>query len=461
MTLDAAAAIAWMDRWWDPESALLWNMAGSFDDVAPARSLHLVPQSAWCAVGLLRRAQGDDIERADRTIHAVCATQYDEPGTVWHGTFARFLESPMPGPEAEVWVDYDPNWRQFVGTTFGLILADLADRLSARTVDAMRAAMELAASGEPEGRVPAWYTNIALMKAWLDVEVGHVAEGEALAEEVVTLFRRAGAFLEYGSPTYYGMDLYALALWRTRSSSPRLQAWGEELDAALWRDIGRWYHAGLGNLCGPYARAYGMDMGSYAALLGLWIADGLPEGAGPAPFPALEDPIDHAHDTCLAPCVALLGATVPDDVGPALERFGEERVVEQVVDADLGLVATGWLAPDRMIGAARGAAIDAIGQYHPATVHWRHPDGSVAWLRLVHRGRLDAVAAPGTLTVTTEDHSRHGPTDTTVRSSHPGRFTDDTWTFPGLEIRVTGAPSTTPDGVLATAGTTTFTLELC
>lgn len=460
MTLDAGAATAWMDRWWDPDAALLWNMPGSFDALAHPQTIHLVPQSAWCALGLLQRGEGDDVDRAVRTIEAVCATQYDEPGTVWHGTFSRFLEWPRPGADAAIWVDYDPNWRQFVGTTFGLILMDLVDRLPTRTVEAMRAAMALAATGEPEGRVAAWYSNIALMKAWLDVEVGRVAEGEALAEEVVTLFRRHGAFLEYGSPTYYGIDLYALALWRTRSSSARLRAWGEELDGALWRDIARWYHAGLGNLCGPYARAYGMDMTGYAALLGLWIADAVGEPAGPVPLPVLEDPVDHGHDLTLAPCVALLGAVVPDDAQPALVAFGGERVVEQQVDEDLGLVATGWLAEDRMVGAARGAPIDAVGQYHPATIHWRHPDGSVAWVRLSHRGRLDAVAGPGTLTVTTSDHPDRGPTATKVRSSHPGRFTDDTWTFPGLDIRVVGAPETSPDGVLDTTGTTTFALEL-
>ena len=74
------------------------------------------------------------------------------------------------------------------------------------------------------GRVPAWYSNIALMKAWLEVAHGTragrpevVAAGEALAAEVVRLFDRHGAFDEYNSPTYYGIDLFALRLWATRS----------------------------------------------------------------------------------------------------------------------------------------------------------------------------------------------------------------------------------------------------
>ncbi len=454
----SATATAWMDRWWDPAVGLLWNMEGSYDELAPPRSLHLVPQSAWYAVGLLRRGADADVTRAVRTIEAVARTQYDEPGTVWHGTFARFHETPHPPVDAREWVDYDPNWRQFVGTTFALVLADHADVIPGATADLMRAAIDLAVRGEPEGRVPAWYANIALMKAWLDVEAGRVAEGERFAEEVVGAFRRTGAFLEYGSPTYYGIDLYALGLWRSRSSSERLRAWGEEVEAALWRDIGRWYHAGLRNLCGPYARAYGMDMTGYAALLGLWIWDGL--GAEVAPFPSPDGQLEHAHDLCLAPCVEALGARIPPDVVPAMQRFGEERFVEQVVDPAVGLVATGWLSEDVMIGAGRGGGFNATRQYHPATVHWRAPDGSVAWLRLVHDGPLDAVAGRGTLTVTVHDHPRRGPADTRVESSDAGTFAADRWSFPGLAIQVADGPPTSPAGVLTTGGGVTFELRV-
>jgi hypothetical protein len=453
-----AVATAWMDEWLDADAGLLWNMPGSYDELCAPRSIHLVPNSAWYAVGLLRRGGPGDVERAARTIHAICATQYDAPGTVWHGTFARFLEWPAPSGDAVMWVDYDPNWRQFVGTTFALVLGELATALPAATVDAARAAIALAVDGEPEGRVPASYSNIALMKAWLDVEAGRTAEGEAFAEEVITLFRRHGAFLEYGSPTYYGIDLYALALWRSRSSSAALRAWGEEMEDALWRDVARWYHPGLRNLCGPYARAYGMDMTSYAALLGLWMWDALGE-PGVAPFPSTAGPFEHSHDLCLGPCVSLLGSRVPPDVLPALTRPPTTHHIEQVIDDDLGFVATGWLTEDLMVGGARGGGARASGQYHPATVHWRAPDGTVGWLRLVHEGPLDAtVRDGGALEVTTSDHKRRGPCDTTVVSSHPGTFTAERWTFPGLTIDVHGPLPTSPTGVLTTVGPTTFVL---
>ena len=49
------ASMAWIDPWWDPEVGLLWNMEGAYDEIGPARSIHLVPQSAWYAAGLLFR----------------------------------------------------------------------------------------------------------------------------------------------------------------------------------------------------------------------------------------------------------------------------------------------------------------------------------------------------------------------------------------------------------------------
>ena len=50
----AATTVAWSDQWYDADAGLLWNPPGSFGGVLPDRSVHLVPQSAWYAAGLLR-----------------------------------------------------------------------------------------------------------------------------------------------------------------------------------------------------------------------------------------------------------------------------------------------------------------------------------------------------------------------------------------------------------------------
>jgi hypothetical protein len=88
----------------------------------------------------------------------------------------------------------------------------------------MDAAIASRWTGEPPGRVPAWYSNIALMKAWLEVVHGPRAgvprwspPGRSSPPRSSRLFDRHGAFDEYNSPTYYGIDLFALRLWATRS----------------------------------------------------------------------------------------------------------------------------------------------------------------------------------------------------------------------------------------------------
>ncbi|HYD08466.1 MAG TPA: hypothetical protein VEA78_00075, partial [Acidimicrobiales bacterium] len=219
----------WADQWWDEERGLLWNPPGSFDhDGLPPLSMHMVPQSAWYAVGC---AALGDVARAQRIVDEIRALQYDQRGAVWDGTFARFAEWRTPPVEGAVeWIDYDPNWRQFVGTTFWL----LREHFDIEVGDAI----DRAIAGEPRARVSPKYSNIALMKAWLE-------QDESYAGRVVEVFDRYGAFEEYGSPTYYGIDLFALALWTEHPPTGFFAEHGERLTAALWADIARWWHADL------------------------------------------------------------------------------------------------------------------------------------------------------------------------------------------------------------------------
>lgn len=409
----AARTLAWSEQWLDPAvgGALVWNPEGSFEyEGIPARSVHLLPQSAWVALGLLRRDGPGDRAMAAAVIEAVLADQYDEPATVWHGTFRRFHETPQPAPGAREWVDYDPNWRQFLGTTLALVLHRFEERLDPSLRSRIARAIRLAVQGEPPQRVQAGYSNIALMRAWLEVDAGlredrpdWVARGEALGQAVLERFERHGAFDEYNSPTYYGVDLYGLALWARQPNSAVLAEAGARLEAALWRDAVRWYHAGLRNQCGPFTRSYGLDLDRYAGLIGLWIWDAV--GAAPAPWPDLLRRFEHSHDTMMGPVVAELGSAVPADAAEHLLAFSGERTVEQVISADPARVATGWLGTEVMCGGERGlAGAYAMGQYMPATMHW-----AGGALRVEHHGPTSAVASAGRLGVQALPHRRHGP----------------------------------------------------
>ncbi len=442
----ARACLEWSDRWWDEARGLLRSSPGMAQVDGRDVPVHLVPQTAWYAVGLLWRAGPGDADRAIRAIRSVIATQYDEPGTPLHGTYARFGDWPHPGPDPEMWVDYDPNWRQFVGTTFLLALDRLGDRIPAELAAEMLASVRLAVAGEDPRRVPPSYTNIALKRSWLDVAIGErdsrpelVEQGEALAAAVVERFDRNGAFDEYNSPTYYGVDLFALALWRDLSGSVLLRREGPRLEATLWRDIARWYHAGLGNLCGPFTRAYGMDMRTYVAHLVPWIWQRVGPVHTPIPPFGPDDVPEHGWDLHFGPLTVLLRTEVPDDVVPHLTGFRGERTVEQRISRSRR--ATGWLAERVMAGGEQ--ADDDLSwweQYHAATVHWRLPDGGVGWILGRVPGPSDAVAQPGRLTI------RWSPA--AVADGQPARFVVHApatgadavgasgWTLPGLRVGV-------------------------
>jgi hypothetical protein len=449
-------ATAWMDRAWDPEAGLLWNPPGAFADAtAGPRTVHLVRETAWYAIGLLRRDGTGDAARAAKALAAVCDHQYDEPGQPWHGTFVRFPEWAAPTDGAVEWIDYDPNWRQFVGTALAVAVTDFA--LPPALEDRARAAIDLAVDAEPPHRVLPTYANIALLRAWLEAWAGRT--DLAYAEAVVDAFHRHGCFTEHNSPTYYGIDLLALGLWQRTDAPLELQRWGASIEAELWTDVARWWHPGLGNLCGPYTRAYGMDLRAYVSglALALWCA------ALPAPLPDLAvEPLPHGHDLCVGPLLQHVGVRVPAGIRPAFERLSAPHAVEQVVQDEPRRVATGWLEEDLMIGAEAGdAKLQARGQYHPATLHWRLPGGGVGWLRLVHHGPTRARAGERRLEVECDPHPRHGPVDLRWESNvEATSVRADRWTFPGLEVTVTTDGRLLDPATRAYAPATHMTLTL-
>lgn len=441
----AAASTGWMDAAWDDAAALL-RYPGAEHYVGPGEPErpHMVRETAWYALGLLLRDGPGDRERATRALRAVLAHQYDAPDRVYHGTFARAPEEPPPPPEPREWRDYDPNWREFIGTTLALILDEYAGALPADLVAGIDEALRRAVAGTLARRVRAEYTNIALMSAYLLCYTGDrfgladwLERGETLAREVHHLFRQHDTFEEYNSPTYYGVDLYALALWRSRAPGRALPELGADMEARLWNDIARYYHADLRNIAGPYDRSYGMDLRRYAAILGMWIWAAV--GAALKPFPDPDRPFAHASDFCFGPCIAVLGARIPAEALPHFTAFRGERQVEQVISSAPRRVATAWLGRDLMLGGeATGGAGRVWYQFVPATIHWRAGD-DVGWLRLEHTQPVDARVARTVLTIAAAGTGPE-PATFTFAIAAPGLTTaaiaPDRWRLPGLTVEV-------------------------
>ncbi len=448
------ASLNWSEQYWNEKGALL--ALGSDPQTA-----HLsVRNSIWFALGLFLRNENNDITRANRIIHAVIDNQFDEPGTLYHGTYYRYVGEPHPPENPTTWKDFDPNWRQFIGTVLAIIREEYSDYLSDDLPQKIDQSIQLAIEGEPTDRCPPSYTNIALMKAALMTWAGHrydrtdwTQTGETFAQAVYDLFTQHGTFDEYNSPTYYGVNFYALALWRLYAHSDKLAQWGTEIETTLWRDVAQSYHADLKNMCGPFTRSYGMDMPNYGALLGMSIWLGM--GRNQAPFPNESGFFDHCSDFCYGPCFGLAETLIPDDVLPHFTTFSGERQLKNRISQTPDRVVTAYLGDNIMIGAEatpldgdpQSTFYKLTDQFHPATIHWKLPNGKVAWMRLRHMGAINAQAEKSRLSITgkiePELLEKHGdnhqnfifqfniPDNISAES-----FKSDHWDLPGLSIYI-------------------------
>lgn len=438
------ASIAWSDGYWSSDAQLLLapNDRETRSKLGTRPVPHIIRDSVWYAAGLLLRRQETDVARALSTLEAVLHYQFDEPGVVYHGTFYRYVGEPHPPAQnAVIWQDYDPNWREFIGSVFIILLREFDTLIPPALQERMRRAILLAAEGAFARKVAAEYTNISLMSAFLLDYAGIAFANEtwrayalSQAEEIHRLFSRFKTFNEYNSPTYYGVDFYALALWREYGSTPLYREHGASMEAELWRDLAQFYHAGMRNMCGPYDRSYGMDMTAYLALLGLWIGAVTLPGSAPLPDPS--QPFEHAADFFFMPLVALVGSRPPQDVLPHLSQFQGERLLERTIEPQR--TATAWLSSSLMLGAEADHLNSwRTNQFHPATAHWLTPDGAVGWMRIRSESLIQGVAQPRQIRLYS-----HSPAAYVIDLYAPQAAAEqlhaEQWRLPGVTIHLAG-----------------------
>ena len=386
--MDPAASRAWLWQWarrqWDPATGFVFNPPGGYVELGSLAGRHLVRETAWFALAALDH---DEPATACRALGAVLARQYDRPGAAWHGTFPVFAHDPEPGDDAVEWYSYDPNWRQFVGLAVALILERHGDTLPSDVRQACEHAVVTCVAGEPAGRITPSYTNPALMHAWLARWVGerfgvpeYSARGDELGATLAARFRATGTVDEFNAPTYYGVDLVAAALW-CHVDDPTWREAGRSLLEALLDELRFLYHPRLHTLCGPFTRAYTLDLASSVTLYGLWrfVARG---DAGS--LPPLTGAIPHAHDLFFAPLIEAAGLPAGQPFPADDDALPRERAF-RLGD---GRRATASLGSDAMAGAEEGGGRrDQVwDQYLPGTLHCRDGD-AVRWVAV--RGQPD------------------------------------------------------------------------
>src|SRR5882757_5405 len=156
----------WDEHFFDPSLHLVRHPLYGPHDVVSGRCM--VRESSWYALGLLMRDAPGDRKQASQILDAVLQQQFVTPGVRWFGTFRRSPEEPDPTAKTEMWRGYDPNWREFIGSTFALILIEYPDRISPELARRLYASIDLAIQGEiNEKRLVPAYSNIALMYGFL------------------------------------------------------------------------------------------------------------------------------------------------------------------------------------------------------------------------------------------------------------------------------------------------------
>ncbi len=425
------------DASYDPQAHLVLR---PHDGGTHVRGHYMVRESSWYALGLMMRARAKnrpaDVDQAAQILGTVLDQQYLDPNMKCYGTFKRSPEESGPGDHDIAFTSYDPNWRQFIGTTLEMILLEFPGRLPSELETRMYRAIDTAVSGEiHDGRLVPSYSNIALMYGALwdfaavhDNNADWLSRSQAWTEAVYSLFQRYGTFNEYNAPTYYGVDLYGLALWREYGSTLRMRRLGRTMEAALWNDLANFYQPELRNIAGPYDRSYGMDMSNYVTVTGVWMRTAL--DAAHAPLPAKPTlTTSQVADMWFAPHITLLGTHIPNSALMKFRRFAGPHMVHRRIDSSR--VATSWVGDRAMWGGEfTGMTKDSGGktQFHPVTVQWSMPDRAIGWIKITRSPNIDAVADPEGVTITT-----HGDVSFRIfTGKSQSKVSKTTWALPGF-----------------------------
>lgn len=520
----AESTLSLMDKFYDSNMKLLGSENTYYD----------VRSSAYYAAGLLMRNQSGDLERALEVIKQIIKMQYDAPNEIYHGTFRatpkdihppvgnlpwkafspnwthffdttiekiskefrksvsveklqqlnealnidleKQLEDAVSNVLPVLWRSYDPNWREFIGCTFALIISEFEDMLPSDVIKLMDESMEKAVIGSIERRIydsVPMNCNVEFMHIFMAHYFGSRFNNkdwkEHAAREAHKIYKEFMEFktlAEYNSPTYYGIDLFALGLWRKYLNSDSLKKLGEEMESYLWVDIALFYNANLQNMCGPFARAYAMNMQNYVTTTAMFML--LITGEENLPMPTISSESQAFPEFCYGPMIALIGSHVPEHIQSSLiahekDRQIERKFIEMIERGKPGerrnlCTATAYIEKDLMLGALSGSK-NTSGQLHAATIYWKSEDTETLNIRLIRREKnkhwrdhlwgitYDAKASKNLLEIDVAfDTERNIELVFQIRGKNIdiNLITENLWKLPGLDVKLkSSAPTPT------------------
>lgn len=232
------------------------------------------------------------------------------------------------------------------------------------------------------------YSNPGIMRALTTGWVGKRKNNKVLinfakeqGNDLLKLFKRCGnALSEYNAPNYYGIDIWALAANiaygpkdapMTKNSVFILQE--------LWKDVAAHYNPYLGNMVGPYDRAYSRDATTHSQILSmiLWGVYGRGVGGQP-PLGEADLLYDIAQGAALALVMDVIAPTISKDAQAIIKSKGKwkgtrfiKKTIYEELDSSNPRHVTSWLSAELMIGGQTvNETVNRGNQYVPAIVQW-------------------------------------------------------------------------------------------
>jgi hypothetical protein len=222
---------------------------------------------AWCEADM-------HADRLPRLLETAARMQDRDPASRGFGNFRWYWENPGV-------MDY--NAVEFAMQAGTLLWLRHRDRLPQDARKTLAETLDFAVQGCLRHRVNVAYTNIALMNAQNLIMLGEALDRKDAADEG---YRRLDAFVlhtwtngisEYGSPTYYGVDLDCLGLIEAFCRRERGRDQARALLELFWTDIAANFFPPSARLAGPHSRDYNYLLGNGSVLdTHLWMAGWLP-----------------------------------------------------------------------------------------------------------------------------------------------------------------------------------------
>ncbi len=387
------------------------------------------------AEALLFRNKAGDKENAAEILTWILKNQHRDENTKIYGIWKTNIDDDK----------FDQNWREFIGCDLIIIREKYSHLLPKDILKEMEVGLVHAARGALKRNVGADYTNISIMSAFLMDYVGTEFKIEELktaglkkAHDVFNLYQSHKTFSEYNSPTYYGVTLVAIALWRELALSPEIKQMGQTLEKEFWHEATTFYNANLKNMPGPYFRGYGMDMQKYFSIMGIWIAIAV-DNEKQAPIPTTTDGPKYGEMSNIAP-IFNLGLSIPKADMAALKEFTEPRFISRTVPnkylGDSLKQVTAMINKDWMMGGVWGNR-RIWNQIKTGAIHWKTADGDVAWLLVPGNGKTNVKVSKTTMSVYLADpKATHIELYISVESAVADSFTDKVWTLPSMTMNV-------------------------